>query len=939
MRKICFFMLFFMFFILETYGQTDTSFWFAAPEITSSHGDRPIYLRITALAEDAVVTISQPANISFTPIIVNVAANTSQNVDLTSFIDALENNMENVILQKGLYIRSTKFITVYYEESSNNNPEIFGLKGRNALGLNFFIPAQNLMQNDWIRYSILPKNSFDIVATENNTTITITPAKDITGHAAGNSFTIVLNKGETYSAVATSNLADKHLNGSTVIADKPIAITIKDDSLTGGGYANCADLAGEQIVPITMIGTKYISLPGYLNNPSTQPTDNIFILATEDNTTVSFNGIQNALLSKGQTFVKQSYSDVFYIETNKPVYVLHLSGFGCEVGTALLPQLECSGSKTVAFTRSSSTGLYLNILVPTGGESNFSFNGNTSLINATLFNDVPNTNSAWKYARIQINTSDLNAGNAAIIKNSTHDFHLGIIHGDAATGCRYGYFSGFNKFDAVSFSNATPTHPVCNNDTLKLFCDVGASENISFYWIGPNGFTSTEKNPVIPHAQFVNSGTYTVTATKLNCNTIVSSVTVTILPKPIAKIITIPAVCEGTTIHLDASNSVGGTDYLWTGVNSFTSTKKIDSIINTTVTQSGKYILAVSKDGCTAYDTADVMINAFPILQLSSNAPLCKLKTLQISCNNSVVNTSYHWVGPNAFTSASKDIVINNFNYADTGIYILQAISNNCSATKSIYISLKEIPVLQFDVLPFFCENSLPIYLDAIETTGIAGTGSYFVDNLPIVNNIFYPANYSKGLHQIAYKFAATNGCEKEKIVSTQINAPPKIKIKADTVIMLGNAVKLNTLVSEDVQTVLWQPNQNLYYDTLVSPIVKPVTNTLYKVKITATNSCKNSDSIFIKVIERIFVPNVFSPNADGKNDLWVINDLKGFYRCTIEVYDRNGNMVFNNTGNTKFWDGMYNNKPVPTGVYYYIIKLNDGYTTVPLTGSLLILK
>ena len=132
-------------------AQTDTSFWFVAPEVTfnnnNAHGDRPIFLRFTALSEDAVITITQPANAAFTPITVSVTANTSLSYDLTSRIDLVENKPADQILNFGLLIRSTKFISAYYEVASVNNPEIFALKGRNSLGTNFFVPSQNLMSN------------------------------------------------------------------------------------------------------------------------------------------------------------------------------------------------------------------------------------------------------------------------------------------------------------------------------------------------------------------------------------------------------------------------------------------------------------------------------------------------------------------------------------------------------------------------------------------------------------------------------------------------------------------------------------------------------------------------------------------------------------------------------------------------------------------------
>jgi gliding motility-associated-like protein len=944
MKKVIAF-LFLLFALLQDNSlnaQTDTSFWFAAPEVTfnnnNSHGDRPIYLRFTALNEDATITITQPANSFFSPIVFNVSANTSYSLDLTNYIDALENKPGNMVLNYGLLIRSSKFITAYYEVASVNNPEIFALKGRNALGNNFFIPAQNLMNNG-ASFNPLPYSSFDIVATEDATNITITPAKDIVGHAAGVSFTIILNKGQTFSATAVNNTAANHLMGSTVTSTKPIAITIKDDSIGGGGYSTCLDLAGDQIVPVELIGTKYITLPGYLNNPSSQPTDQIFVLATEDNTTVSFNSVVVTTLNKGQTFRKGSYNDVFYIETSKPVYVLHLSGFGCEVGTALLPQLDCSGSRTVGFTRSLASPLYVNILVQTGGEGNFTFNGNNSIINAGQFTNVPFTNGAWMYARIQLSTAQMAAGAAAIVKNSTTDFHLSIIHGDAATGCRYGYFSGFNRFDAVSFSNATNSNPGCTGDSLKLYCDVGAAEGITFSWVGPNGFTSSLQNPIIPNVQTIHNGIYTVTAIKANCRTVITSTTVAINQKPVATAIHINPICENKSIFLTASNAGLGSTYQWTGVSGYISNKQIDSIINAVPSMSGNYVLAVTQNGCTAKDTVAVVVNALPSVQISSNSPLCRLEQLQINNTNIVANTLYNWTGPNGFTSSQQNIIRDNFTYTYAGDYFLTATSNGCSKSNSVSIVLKEIPIIQFDPINTICENASSFNINASETSGIAGNSIFTVDNIAIVSSNFNPSNFTNGLHNVRYTFSAVNGCTVFKEQPITISPLPVIDAGNDKVIFKGNSVVLATSIIGNIGTVLWTPNIELNDATITSPIATPTQSRIYKIVVTTTDNCKNIDSVFIKVIGKLNIPNTFSPNGDGFNEQWKIEGIEAFPNCEIQVFDRSGRLVFASRGNTVVWDGKLNGKPLPIATYYYLIRLNDVFVKEPFSGSVTIIR
>ncbi|MFK5879569.1 MAG: Ig-like domain-containing protein [Flavobacteriaceae bacterium] len=78
-------------------------------------------------------------------------------------------------------------------------------------------------------------------------------------------------------------------------------------------------------------------------------------------------------------------------------------------------------------------------------------------------------------------------------------------------------------------------------------------------------------------------------------------------------------------------------------------------------------------------------------------------------------------------------------------------------------------------------------------------------------------------------------------------------------------------------------------------------------------------------------IPNLFSPNGDGRSDTFYIAGLQDFLDFTIIIYDRWGSEVFNysNNGNVNplWWDGTYNGNPVPTGVYFYTLNYNDGIT------------
>jgi len=506
-------------------AQTDTEFWFAAPEVSihNSTFDRPIIVRLTAYNQPSTVTISQPANPGFNPIVVNLPANSSNSIDLTNWIDQIENKPPDVVLNYGLLITASTPVTAYYEVVSQQclcNPEIFALKGRNALGTNFFIPSQNFVNNNGT-YSPVPYSSFDIVASDDNTIVTITPTNNIVGHPAGSAYNISLNRGQTYSATATSQAAAQHLMGSRVTASKPIAITIKDDLMSGAPFGGCADLGGDQIVPVDYIGTKYVVVRGFLNSPF----DKVFVMATQNNTNINVDGAFVTTINSGQTYMVDMPNASRFIESSSPVYVLQLSGFGCELGLSILPPIECTGSNSVAITRSTSESLFLNLIVRTGGQNNFLFNGAAGVINGAAFAPVPGSGGNYQFAQVTISTAQLAAGAAAIVTNTSDFFHLGIIHGTGTGGTRFGYFSNFNKIEVTADGFAIP---VCEGFPIQLNAN-SVFSTATFSWTGPNSFASNQKNPIINNAQSANAGEYIVVATVSGCPSIPDTVPVSVI--------------------------------------------------------------------------------------------------------------------------------------------------------------------------------------------------------------------------------------------------------------------------------------------------------------------------------------------------------------------------------------------------------------------------
>lgn len=84
-------------------------------------------------------------------------------------------------------------------------------------------------------------------------------------------------------------------------------------------------------------------------------------------------------------------------------------------------------------------------------------------------------------------------------------------------------------------------------------------------------------------------------------------------------------------------------------------------------------------------------------------------------------------------------------------------------------------------------------------------------------------------------------------------------------------------------------------------------------------------------------IPNAFTPNGDGINDIWNIKDLVDYPACTVSIYTRYGSLIYESKGYSKPWDGTYNGSPAPSGTYYYIINLQNGIK--PLSGYVSIIR
>ncbi|MBC7778240.1 MAG: gliding motility-associated C-terminal domain-containing protein [Phycisphaerae bacterium] len=551
-------LLLFLLCVGYVWGQKDTEFWFAAPEVTQGQGtvdyDRPVTFRISTYEFAATIILSQPANPGFPVQTIFLPPNTSGEISSLFFgINNVECTPANTVLNRGFLMTATTPITAYYEVigGCQCNPEIFSMKGKNALGKEFYVPFQTYLPNSTNPNHLpIPRSSFNIVATEDGTNVTITPTEAIVGHAAGATFTITLQKGQTWAGEAIGWQPDEHPSGTHIVANKPIAVTIEDDLLRGVVFGgSCSDLMGDQIIPTSKMGKRYIVQKGFLTG-----TEKAFVVGTTSGTQLKVNGLFAGVVGAGETFVVDIDGGQYFIEATEPVGVLQLTGNGCEVSGEIMPPLDCTGSTSVRFVRPTDEPFWLELTTRAGFEGGFLLNGSPSLIPASAFTVVPGSGGEFVAAVLPFDAFAVPAQFSSIVENTLGKFHAGFLCGaELATGTRFGFFSDFNNQievqDSIQFcqGDTVISHGITitkeglfsktasNPDGCDTFFMVNAayqsfvarSENLSFC----EGDTTMAYGLLISQ-----SGVYTDTLTgNLGCDTILTlfAFSTSLIPKSV----------------------------------------------------------------------------------------------------------------------------------------------------------------------------------------------------------------------------------------------------------------------------------------------------------------------------------------------------------------------------------------------------------------------
>jgi hypothetical protein len=610
--------------------------------------------------------------------------------------------------------------------------------------------------------------------------------------------------------------------------------------------------------------------------------------------------------------------------------VLHTTGFGCEVGGAILPSIVCTGSNTVAFVRSTNEFFALNILVPAGGENDFTFNGNTGVINPAMFNFVPGTNNAWKFAQIDA-SSFVGVQLASRIDNPNFKFHLGLVHGGASSGCRYGYFS---DFAAAQYQISVNDQSFCVGEPILLTTNTltGATYN----WTGPNNLNTNGPQIQIAQAQLSDAGTYTISGyLPGTCAIVPDTIDITVNANPAApQILTNGPVCAGDSLSF--WSNANAVQYFWS---QGTFTSGLDtlslllnpgayaanlSIIDTngctsppnTISASVYSNPTINYNGPTSVCGPNVSLNA--VFGLDPQDPINQLDWLQ---NDQIIGS----VNPFSF-----ELQTNN---GSQEIFVVQVSTNlGCTAADTFVVSFNPYPQADFAATAL-CDGQTVNLIDQSSWGGTPLSGTtlqtqFLPGDGQNLNTL--PSSYTygqSGSYTSTLILTSSAGCSDTLSQSYQLLAVPQITlIHQDTCGQTATFQALFDVLPSNVQSFQWTiNNQNLAQNPLTQ-IFNQAGTYPYSFTLNLQNGCSYSSNGTIDIIPSVTLPslvfpNVISTSSNADNHQWKIDPL--YENCAafnLQILNRWGQVIFETDTAQKAFEGKNEQgEELAEGIYFYL--------------------
>lgn len=386
--------------------------------------------------------------------------------------------------------------------------------------------------------------------------------------------------------------------------------------------------------------------------------------------------------------------------------------------------------------------------------------------------------------------------------------------------------------------------------------------------------------------------------------------------------------CAPLTIQF-TNTGTAGNYFMWDFGNGDTTTQIVNPVY--TFTDTGTYVvyLIVEDTICGLLDTAQKIITVYDslILHASNDTVLCSAQTLQLWSTSMGTSTNYIWSSnPSMNPVISTDSTI-NVNILNDTVFYVQVTNSWCTYVDTIQILIPELDV-SITNLAGICTGDTALLTVTNFTPQFPLTYNWFPDSVIVSGdgtaNILISPDYPGWVGVVG---TTTEGCVVTDSVFINVNGPPSGFVNATAYpynIPVGGSSQLNA--QPGGYTYSWTPASSLNNANIQNPVASPSETTIYTVTI-SNNGCSLTDTVIVRILEficdepNIYVPNAFTPNNDGENDVLFVRSFFDMESLIFRVYDRWGEKVFETNNKSIGWDGTFRGRDCDPAVFVYYLE------------------
>jgi gliding motility-associated-like protein len=441
----------------------------------------------------------------------------------------------------------------------------------------------------------------------------------------------------------------------------------------------------------------------------------------------------------------------------------------------------------------------------------------------------------------------------------------------------------------------------------------------SWSWSFGDNNTSTTQNPSNTYSS---PGNYTVTlavGSSVGCAGTVSK-TITASDKPdLVLPFTDTLICTIDTLPLIAHVTGSGITYSWSPNYNIQNANSANPLVwpkETTV-----YTITVTQNACVA--TGSITVNTLDFITVDLPADTTVCKTDSFTLNPVSHALQYIWTPA---TGLSSTTVKNPVAYADNDItYSVTANLGKCQDQTSMRIKVVPYPQVYAGTDTTICYGSQA----PLNASMVAAYFTWTPVSSLTSSNILTPVAHPTASTSYTITVTDTLGCPKPVSDTVTVFVTPKIVVFAgnDTAVVTGQPLQLHAIANDSITfNYNWNPASWLSDATIYNPVAtfpSSVDSITYTITASTAAGCYGTDALTIKVYKTnadIFMPNAFSPNSDGKNDVFK-PVLVGISKMTIfSIYNRWGQLVYTTSQHGKGWDGTIHGTKQDPGTYVYLV-------------------